>query len=201
MAAKKWTLKQILPYLLSIGGAVGVYCAFILSQDKLKLIQDPNAHLSCSLNPIVACGSVIKSAQGHAFGFPNPFLGLAGFAVVLTIGVAIFAGATFKRWFWLLVEAGLLFMMVFLGWLFYESVYRIGALCPYCLTVDAVSLPMFWYTTLYVIDEGYIKLPKGRPQKIYTWIRRHHLDILVLVFLILIGLVLNHFWYYYGRNL
>ncbi|HXE10381.1 MAG TPA: vitamin K epoxide reductase family protein, partial [Verrucomicrobiae bacterium] len=107
----------------------------------------------------------------------------------------------FKRWFWLLIEAGLFLSLVFLGWLFFQSVYRIGALCPYCLAVDAVSLPMFWYVTLYNIDQKNIRLPKGRARTVYGWIRRHHLDILVVVFLLLIGLVLNHFWYYYGRNL
>jgi len=201
MAIKNWTLKQTLPYILIIGGIIALYCAFILSQDKIKLLQDPNTHLSCSLNPVIACGNVIKSAQGHAFGFPNPFLGLAGYAAVTTIGVAMLAGALFKRWFWLLIEAGLFLSLVFLGWLFFQSVYRIGALCPYCLAVDAVSLPMFWYVTLYNIDQKNIRLPKGRARTVYGWIRRHHLDILVVVFLLLIGLVLNHFWYYYGRNL
>lgn len=199
---KKWnrTVKNALPYILVIGGLVGILCAFALSQDKLKLAMNPGAHLECSLNPVVSCGNTLKSAQGEAFGFPNPFLGLAGYSVVLTIGVVMLAGAKFKRWFWLLIEAGLLFAIGFLAWLFFQSLYNIHILCPYCLAVDAVTIPVFWYVTLYNIDQRNIRLPKGRAQKAYGWVRRHHLDLLILSYLLIIFWIVKHFWYYYGRN-
>lgn len=199
MSLKNPTLKKALPWIMVVAGIVGIYCAFVLSQDKLRLIENPNLRLDCSLNPVVACGSVIKSAQGHAFGFPNPFLGLAGYAAVLTIGVAILAGAKFKRWFWLAIEAGLVLAFAFLAWLLLQSLYDIHALCPYCLGVDAVTIPLLWYVTLYNIDQKNIRLPKGRAQKVYGWIRRHHVDLLVLFFFLIIVWILHHFWYYYGR--
>ncbi|MFO0781406.1 MAG: vitamin K epoxide reductase family protein [Candidatus Saccharimonadales bacterium] len=199
MGKIKLTLPKALPYILTIGGLIGVYCAFILSQDKVRLLENPNLKLSCSLDPVLACGSVITSNQGHAFGFPNPFLGLAGFAAVATIGVTIFAGAKFKRWFWLAMEAGLVFALGFVHWLFFQSVYSIGNLCIYCMVVWVVTITSFWYVTLYNIDNKYIKLPRGRTQSVYGWIRKHHLDLLVLWFLIIAALILNHFWYYYGR--
>lgn len=196
-----WTVKKALPYILVIGGLIGVLCAFQLSQDKLKLAANPGAHLECSLNPVVSCGTTLKSAQGEAFGFPNPFLGLAGYAAVLTIGVTMLAGGRFKRWFWLLVEAGLLFAMGFLAWLFFQSLYNLHILCPYCLGVDAVTIPVFWYVTLYNFDQKNIRLPKGGAQKAYAWIRRHHLDLLVLSYILIIFWILHHFWYYYGHHL
>ncbi len=182
-----------------VAGIVGTYCALILSEDKLKLLENPNTHLNCSLNPVLACGTVIHSGQATAFGFPNPFLGLAGYAAVVTIGVAILAGAKFKRWFWLAVEAGLLLATIFLAWLLFQSLYDIHALCPYCLGVDAVTIPLLWYVTLYNIDQRHIRLPAGKAQKIYGWIRQHHLDLLVLFFVLIIAWILKHFWYYYGR--
>jgi uncharacterized membrane protein len=200
MTIQNWTVKKTLPYILVIGGIVGVFCAFVLSQDKIRLLENPNTVLDCSLNPILACGTVIKSSQAHTFGLPNPFLGLAGYAAVATIGVSILAGAKFKRWFWLITEAGLLFAMGFLGWLLFQSLYSIHALCPYCLVVDAVTIPMFWYVTLYNIDQHNIRLSKGKAQRAYGWIRRHHLDLLVLFFVLIVAWILKHFWYYYGRN-
>ncbi len=67
------------------------------------------------------------------------------------------------------------------------------------MAVWVVSITAFWYVTLYNIDQKNIRLPKkaGKP---YAWIRRHHLDLLVLWFLIITALILKHFWYYYGRN-
>lgn len=200
MFYKNWTVKKALPYILIICGIVGVYCSFVLSQDKIRLLENPSTSLSCSIDPILSCGNVISSDQGHAFGFPNPFLGLAGFAAIITIGVAIIAGGKFKRWFWLMLEVGLLFALGFVHWLFLQSVYNIGALCLYCMAVWTITITSFWYITLYNIDQEHIKLPKGKSQNIYAWVRRHHLDLLVLWLLIIAALILKHFWYYYGTK-
>lgn len=200
MNYRNWSVKKALPYILIICGLIAVYCAFILSQDKVRLLQNPDTHLSCSIDPILSCGNVILSKQGSAFGFPNPFLGLAGYAALATIGIALAAGAAFKRWFWLAIEAGMLFALGFVHWLFFQSVYRIGALCLYCMAVWTVTIISFWYITLHNIDSGHIKLPAGKTRRMYAWIRRHHIDIVVAWLLIIAALILNHFWYYYGRN-
>jgi hypothetical protein len=101
----------------------------------------------------------------------------------------------------LAMEAGLLFAIGFIHWLFYESVYRIHNLCLYCIAVWIVTITAFWYVTLYNIDRKHIRLPAGAAQKAYGWVRRHHLDLLILWFLIIAALILKHFWYYYGKKL
>jgi uncharacterized membrane protein len=199
MTIKNWTVKKVLPYILLIGGIIGYACAFIIMFDKVQLADNPNFVPNCNLNPIISCGSVMESKQATAFGFPNPFIGLGGFPILATVGAAMLAGAIFKRWFWLAVNAGTLFAAGFVHWLFFESVYRIQALCPYCMVVWIVSITAFWYVTLYNIDQKNIRLPK-KAGKTYAFIRRHHLDILILWFLVIAGLILKHFWYYYGRN-
>jgi uncharacterized membrane protein len=199
MTIRNWTVPKVLPYILLIGGIIGYACAFIIMYDKVQLADNPNFIPSCDLNPVISCGNVMQSKQATAFGFPNPFLGLGGFAILATVGAAMLAGAKFKRWFWLGVNAGTLFAAGFVHWLFFESVYRIQALCPYCMVVWVVSITAFWYVTLYNIDHKNLKLPE-RAGKPYTWVRRHHLDLLVLWLLVIAALILKHFWYYYGRN-
>jgi uncharacterized membrane protein len=201
MSERKITLQKALPYILIIGGIIGYYCSFILSLDKIHLLQNPHFIPSCNLNPVLSCGNVMHSKQADVFGFPNPFIGLGAFPVVIVVGGAMLAGAKFKRWFWLALETGQLLGLAFAYWLLFESVYRIKALCPYCLVVDVVMITLTWYLTLYIFDNKYISLPKGRGQRIYAWIRRHHLDILISWFIIIIALILKHFWYYYGRHL
>jgi uncharacterized membrane protein len=198
---KNLTLPKVIPWILTIGGIIGYLCAFIIMFDKVQILKNPNYVPSCNLNPIIACGNVMQSKQAAAFGFPNPFLGLGGFAAVATVGIAMLAGAKFKRWFWLFVNAGLLFALGFVHWLFFESVYRIHSLCPYCMVVWVIAITSFWYVTLYNIDSGFITLPKGKAQAAYGWVRRHHLDVLILWFLIIAGLILKHFWYYYSKHL
>lgn len=142
----------------------------------------------------------MKSDQGSLFGFPNPWIGLAAFAVLATVGVGIWAGARYKKWFWLCLNIGAFLGLLFVHWLFFESVYRIGALCPYCMAVWVVVITTFWYTTLYNFEQGFLRLPK-RFANVPGWLRRHHLDILVLWFVIILAFILKHFWYYYGKHL
>ncbi len=198
MTLRNWTVKKSLPYILLIGGIIGYACAFIIMFDKIRLLDNPHYIPSCNLNPIISCGNVMQSHQANAFGFPNPFIGMGAFPVLAVVGGAILAGAKFKRWFWLGLNAGLLFALGFVHWLFYQSVYHIHALCPWCMIVWVVSITSFWYVTLYNIDQKHIKLPK-KAGPVYAWIRYHHLDLLILWFLIIAALILKHFWYYYGR--
>jgi uncharacterized membrane protein len=190
------TLVQALPYILLIGGIIGVFCAGMLTVEKIQLLKHPHSQLNCDLNPIVACGPVINKPQASAFGFPNPLIGLVGFAVVATVGGAMLAGATFKRWFWLGLQAGVTFAVGFVTWLQYQTIFNIGALCPFCMAVWAVTIPIFWYTTLYNLREGNLKTPV-RLKPTVAFMQRHHGDVLLAWYLIIIGVILQHFWYYW----
>ncbi len=194
---KKRTLEKVLPYILIIGSAIGLICAFVILYEKMELLADPSYVPPCSLNPVISCGNVMASAQSHIFGFPNPIIGLAAFPVVITVGMAMLAGAIFKRWFWLGLQAGTTFGVAFITWLAFQSLYRIGALCPFCIAVWSVTIPIFWYTTLYNLRQGHIKLP-ARLQSVSGFMQRHHGDVLLVWFLILIGAILQRFWYYWS---
>lgn len=189
-----------MPFLLIIGGLLGFISSFTLTVDKFELLANPKFQPSCDINPIISCGSVMSSRQGAVFGFPNPFLGLAAFAVLITIGVAMLAGAKFAHWFWLGLNAGLLLALGFVHWLFFQSVYRIGSLCPYCMLTWVTVIGLFWYVTIYNTREGHLPVPR-RLVGIADFARRHHLEILVVWLLVIAALILEHFWYYYGQYL
>lgn len=191
-------LTRVLPYLLIFSGIVGLISSFVLTYDKMELLKNPRFTPNCNLDPVLSCGSVMHTTQSSAFGFPNPWIGLAAFAIVTTVGVSMLAGAKFARWFWLTFEAGITAGLVFAFWLLFESIYRIQALCPFCLAVDAVLIATFWYLSLYIIRTGYLQVP-GRLMGVVDFARRHHAEILIVWFLVLIALILQHFWYYYGQ--
>lgn len=194
---KRATLAKVMPWLLIICGSIGLIAAFIIMYEKLSLLQNPHYVPSCNLNPVISCGSVMASEQSHAFGFPNPFIGLIAFPVVITTGVVMLAGVKLKRWYMLGLQAGTIFGLGFVHWLFFQSVYRINALCPYCMAVWAVTITTFWYTFIYNVRAKYIVLPP----KLANFLDKHHLDILFLWFLIIAAFILKHFWYYYGPSL
>lgn len=196
-ANKKRSLKNIFPWLLVVGGLIGLLSAIILTIEKVHLLKNPSATLACDLNPIIACGSVINTPQASAFGFPNPLIGIAGFAIVLTVGMALLAGAAFKRWFWIGLQLGTLFGAAFVTWLQYQSIYSIGALCPYCMVVWVVTIAFFVYTLVYNIRERHMVLP-ARLGAIGRFISKYHVEILVSWYLLIVLAILEHFWYYWS---
>jgi len=152
-------ISRVLPWLLSIGGAVGLAAAAALLVEKIQVLQDPDHVPSCSINPVLSCGTVMDTPQAAAFGVPNPLIGIVRFAVVTTIGAALFAGARFRSWFWLGLQAGVLFGVAFAYHLIFQSLYRIHALCPYCMVVWAVTIPIAWYVTLHNLRTRTIGVP------------------------------------------
>lgn len=176
--------------------SIGLAASFILTLEKLSLLKNPVAVLSCDLNPVVSCGSVIVSKQAEAFGFANPLIGLIGFAVIITIGMGILAGAKYRRWFWLGLEAGTILGVVFCHWLVYQSVFVIQALCPFCIVVWAVVIALLVLVTRFNLQEGNIKPPKGL-KGLSELLVRHAWIVIGSWYLIIALLILNHFWYYW----
>ncbi|WP_189130178.1 vitamin K epoxide reductase family protein [Wenjunlia tyrosinilytica] len=187
---------RALAWLLVVTGAVGLAAAFVLSIEKIKLLEDPSYVPSCSLNPVLSCGSVMKTWQASAFGFPNMFMGLAGYAVVMAVGVALLAGARFQRWFWVGVQLGATFGVGFIHWLVFQSLYRIGALCPYCMVAWAATIPMFVYVTLHSLKRGVIPLPAGG-RKALDAVLEFHWVVVLTWYLVIAMLILTRFWSYW----
>ncbi|WP_427893437.1 vitamin K epoxide reductase family protein [Kribbella sp. GL6] len=166
-------------WLLLVGGAAGLAAAMVLTVEKIQLLRDPTYVPSCSINPVLSCGSVMSTPQAEAFGFPNPLLGIAGFAILTTVGAALLAGAVLARWFWIGLQIGVTFGAVFVHWLIFQSLYRIGALCPYCLVVWAVTIPIFWYVTQYNLRKA-----------------KYHAVVLTSWYVVVLALITQRFWSY-----
>ncbi|MEV6463706.1 vitamin K epoxide reductase family protein [Kitasatospora sp. NPDC004745] len=199
-AARTYGASRPFAWLLLIGGAVGLFASAVLTLDKIRLLKDPSYVPSCNINPIISCGSIMRSDQAEAFGFPNSLLGLVGFAVVVAVGAGLLAGASYRRWFWLGLQAGTVFGIGFVTWLMYQALYSIGALCPYCMVVWAAMIPLFWYTTLHNLRSGVI--PTGRALRpVVREAARYHWVVPALWYAVIALLVLNRFWYYWSTLL
>lgn len=122
---------------LLLSGLLGAAAAAALLVEKFVLLTNPFHVPSCTINAAVNCGAVMTSPQAEVFGFPNPVIGLAAFPVVAATGAAVLAGARMRTWFWAALAGGSLLGWVFVHWLIVQSVFVIGALCPYCMLVWA----------------------------------------------------------------
>jgi len=182
--------------LLVIAGAAGLAASVVLTLDKIRLLQNPNYVPDCNINPIISCGSVMRTSQASVFGFANSLLGIAGFAVVVTLGVGILAGARYRRWLWLGLQAGELAGIVFVGWLISQSLYAIGALCPYCMVVWTATIPLFWCTTVHNLRHGVVPVPE-RWRGGVAGLARYPWVLPALCYLVVVLMVLNRFWFYW----
>ncbi|MBL0887000.1 vitamin K epoxide reductase family protein [Myceligenerans sp. I2] len=145
--------------LLLVLGAIGFAGSFGLAWEKYLGFIEPERAASCTLNLFVTCSAAMDSWQGALLGFPNPYLGVAAFPVVITTGVVLLTGARLPRWYWmsLLVVTVLGEALVF--FLMWSSFYVIVALCPYCMVVWTIMWPLLWYQIVRGAQSG--DLPMG----------------------------------------
>lgn len=183
-----------LGWLYVVGGLIGLVSSFMLVLDKLEKLQNPGFIPSCSLNPVISCGSVMDSWQAGLFGFPNPIIGVAAFPVVVTAGAALLSGFEPPRWFWAGMQVATTLALVFIHWLIFSTLYEIGALCPYCMVVWVVTITTFWYTTLRNLGGPAAGGLRGG-------LARFHSLVLVVWFLVIVGLILQRFWTYWSSLL
>ncbi|PYE18656.1 putative membrane protein [Williamsia limnetica] len=187
---------KLLPWLLAVCGIVGLIASFTLTVEKFELASDPGYVPSCSINPVVNCGSIMDTSQAAVFGFPNSLLGIAGFAALLA--VAVMMGRTPQRFVLIGLQVGLTAALVFVHWLMFQSFYRIGALCPYCMAVWVAVVLAFWYVSLRSADEF---ATTGRARRVVDRLVSVHSVIPVLWVLVVIGLITERFWYYWSTLL
>ena len=200
--AKKQTkfspdLSRYLPWIFVVAGVIGALASFVLTYDKIQVISNPEYQPSCNINPILSCGSVMKTEQASLLGVPNTIFGLVAFSMLTTFGVLLAGGAKVKKWVWQAGQLAATAGVIFMHYLFFQGVFRINAICPWCFVVWMITIPIFLYITVYNLKEGNIILSSSL-QKTSEFVQRHHADILIAWYLIIFGILLQHFWYYWS---
>jgi uncharacterized membrane protein len=139
---------------LLAGGLVGAVVALVLLLDKIALLEDPAFVPSCSIDPVLACGTIMKTWQASVLGFPNPVIGLLTFPVAAAMGALLLGGVALPRWAWWGLQAGTTLGLLFVHWLIVQSLVVIGALCPWCMVAWVAVIAMFWFTTVANLRAG-----------------------------------------------
>ena len=171
-----------------VSSIASLAASLVLSIDAITLAKDPTASLGCNINQVLSCGTVGASWQASLLGFPNAFLGLIAEPVVITIAIASLGGVKFPRWFMLSAQVVYTAGFLFAYWLFYEAMFNIGALCPWCMLVTVATTLVFFEMTHVNIRDDNLFLPR-RLQDSLAWAVRANLDLLVVV-VWLLGLAL-----------
>lgn len=177
--------------MLVVLGGLGLAAAFTLAVDKYKILADPEFVPSCNLNPVLSCGSVMKTDQAEVFGFPNPLIGLVAFGALITLGLLITARVRLPAWTMGGLALGGVLGAAFVHWLAFQSIYRIGALCPWCMVVWTAVLPIALWSVLLAART----VAPLRGAAIAVW--RVRFLVLTAWYLVFVVAALVEFWSYW----
>jgi uncharacterized membrane protein len=173
-----------------ISSLIGLIASLVLAVEAIELAKDPFADLGCNINAVLSCGTVGSSWQASLLGFPNAYLGLIAEPVVITLAVAALGGVRFPRWFMLSAQAVYFIGLAFAYWLFFQSYFVIGALCPWCLTITVTTTLVFASMTRINLLDNNFRLSESAYRWWAGWLRAG-LDVLgcLIIFAILAGMI------------
>ncbi|MHB1067483.1 MAG: vitamin K epoxide reductase family protein [Candidatus Nanopelagicales bacterium] len=185
----RWTFVEML-----VSSVIGLYASLVLSIEAIALAKDPFADLSCNVSTVLSCGTVGSSWQASLLGFPNAYLGLIAEPVVITIAVAALAGVRFPRWFMNSAQVVYFIGLAFAYWLFYQSYFVIGALCPWCLLVTLTTTTVFMSLTRANLLDNTFGLPAGAYRAVAGWLKAgaDTLGVIIIFAILVAAIVLKY---------
>ncbi|HAN72313.1 MAG TPA: vitamin K epoxide reductase [Actinobacteria bacterium] len=166
-----------------VSAVIGLIAALVLSIEAITLAENPFADLGCDLNAVLSCGTVGQSWQASLLGFPNAYLGLIAEPVVITLAVAALGGVRFPRWFMIAAQVVYSIGLIFAYWLFAQSYFVIGALCPWCLTITVTTTLVFASMTRVNLLDGNIRLSASTYRTVASWLRAG-VDTLIVILIV-----------------
>lgn len=126
---------------MGLAALVGILCSWQLLAAELKILRDPEAVLTCDLNPLIACSDSLLAPQAHLFfGMPNSVVGLVMFAMMFAVAAVLTTRGSLPRPLWIGLSIGAVAGSVYVAYFLYLSIAVFGKLCPYCMGVWAATL-------------------------------------------------------------
>lgn len=134
---------------MAAGGAIGTTAAFLQTTEKITLLKNKDAILTCDLNSVFSCTNVLNAWQSSVFGFPNSLMCMALFTIFGSMALVGASGGILPRRLRLGIQALSLFTLGFALWFLAQSIYVINALCILCI---------FCFGGLLLVNWGWLRL-------------------------------------------
>lgn len=134
---------------MTIGAVIGAVASFWQTLEKLTLLKNPEAILSCNLSGVFSCSNVLNSHQASLFGFPNSIMSLMFFILFLAVALVGLTGGLVSKRMRLATQFLSFFVLLFGVWFLFVSTYSIKAICIFC---------MFNFTGLLIVNCSWLRL-------------------------------------------
>lgn len=133
---------------MALGSGVGLIASFLQLLEKITLLKNADAVLTCNIDSVFSCTNVLNAWQSSVFGFPNSLMCVVFFAFMLGVSLAGISSPINKR-LRLTSQAISVFFLGFGLWFLEQSTFAIEALCIFCI---------FCYTGLIMINATWLRL-------------------------------------------
>lgn len=141
---KHFTFQNIVLGTILIFSLTGLWAAFTLSIEKVHYLETLTTSSTCSISSAINCATVMNNPQASVLGFPNSFMGIAGYMATLVIAFVGILAKVENKWLWRFSLLGSFGAFVFSYWLVTQSIFSIRTLCPYCLLSAISSTNIFF---------------------------------------------------------
>ncbi|MCU4673651.1 vitamin K epoxide reductase family protein [Microbacterium fluvii] len=138
-----------------VAAVLGGVVAFLLYLEYIGQLTDAAPLISCSISPIVTCGPNLLSPGGNLLGFSNSIIGITLFFGPLYAAVSAFASpGGLRGWYWRTFFGFVTAAFVLVHFFAWRSVFEYGSLCPWCMVIWLVTIPLFWFTLGWMLRDG-----------------------------------------------
>ncbi len=138
-----------------VAAVLGCTVSFLLYLEYIGQLTGGTPIVSCDVSPLVTCGPNLLSPGGNLLGFTNAILGITMFLGPVYAAVSSFAApGGLRTWFWRVYVVGLTAAFALVHFFAWRSVFEYGSLCPWCMIVWLVTIPLFWFTLGWSLRDG-----------------------------------------------
>ncbi|GAA3901340.1 vitamin K epoxide reductase family protein [Microbacterium invictum] len=138
-----------------VAAVLGGVVSFLLYLEYIGQLTGGTPIVSCDVSPLVTCGPNLLSPGGNLLGFTNSIIGITMFLGPIYAAVASFAApGGLRPWFWRVYTIGLTAAFALVHFFAWRSVFEYGSLCPWCMIVWLVTIPLFWFTLGWSLRDG-----------------------------------------------
>jgi uncharacterized membrane protein len=156
-----------------VGGILGAVVAFLLYLEYIGQLTGADAIISCQWGVLVTCGPNLLSPGGNILGFSNSIAGMVLFLGPVYAGVSELASPSgLRRWYWRTYGIFVAGAFVLVHYFAFQSIFVYGSLCPWCMIIWLVTIPLFWFTTGWMLRDGvWTEAPAARRvgSVIFSW--------------------------------
>lgn len=130
-------------WILLVFSAIASIASLGLIMSEKSKLEDPQSALICDVNPLIGCGKWVGTWQNEVFfGISNSVIGLAFFAALTALSIALLTGSKLHPNIWIMLSISMVVGMIWVLWFMYQSLVIARSLCPFCMVVWLCMIPL-----------------------------------------------------------